>query len=311
MRANTSIPFEGNQFAMQFYLGPNHYQTLKKMDIGMESQIELGWPIIRWVSTLIIIPTFNFLNNYIANYGIIILLLTIFIKMLLIPITYRNYKSSAKMKLIKPELDAINKKYEKKDALEKQQATMALYRKTGVSPFAGCIPMLIQMPILFAMFRFFPSSIELRQESFLWADDLSSYDSVLELGFNIPFYGSHVSLFAILMAISVFLYSKFNMNTPGMGAGGGMQAQQMKLMMYLMPFMMLFFFNSSSSGLSYYYFAANMISILQQVVIKKYFINEKALLAKIEANKQKAKNPKKSGFQKRLEDMAKQRGYKR
>ncbi len=311
MRANVSLPFKGNEFNMQLFYGPNHYQILKDLDIGMEDQIALGWPIIRWVSTLIIIPTFNFLDNYIGSYGIIILLLTIFIKMLLLPITYKTYLSSARMKLIKPEVDAINKKYENKDAMEKQQATMALYRKTGVSPFAGCIPALIQMPILFAMFRFFPASIELRQQSFLWADDLSTYDSIMDLPFEIPFYGDHVSLFTILMAISIFFYSKFNMNTPSMGGGSGMQAQQMKLMMYMMPIMMLFFFNSSSSGLSYYYFAANIISILQQIGIKKFFINEEALLAKIEANKLKRKNVKKSSFQKRLEEMAKQKNQRK
>jgi YidC/Oxa1 family membrane protein insertase len=236
-------------------------------------------------------------------------MLTLVFKILLFPVTYKNYISSAKMKVIKPEVDALNEKFKDKDAVQKQQAMMDLYRKTGVNPLAGCLPLLLQMPILFALFRFFPALYRTQAEEFLWAEDLSTYDSVLDLSFAIPFYGDHVSLFAILMAISTLFYSLMNMQISTMS---GPQAAQMKIMMYLMPFMMLFFFNSTSSGLSYYYFAANMISIGQQWIIKQFFVNEKAILAKIEANKVKAAaNPnKKSSFQKRLEDMAKARGYK-
>ena len=208
------------------------------------------------------------------------------------------------MKALKPEIDEINEKMKDKDAVAKQQATMSLYRQAGVNPMAGCIPMLLQLPILYAMFRFFPASIELRQESFLWAEDLSSYDSILSLPFEIPFYGDHVSLFTLLMAASTFFYSKYNMDMSG--AGGNAQMPQMKMMIYLMPFMLLFFFNSYSSGLSYYYLTSNVVSILQQLVIKRYFIDENAIRAKIQANK---KNPKKkSNFQKRLEKIAKDRG---
>ncbi|MCI5055592.1 MAG: membrane protein insertase YidC, partial [Flavobacteriales bacterium] len=204
------------------------------------------------------------------------------------------------------EIDQLNEKHKDDDPLKKQQATMALYRQAGVNPMAGCIPMIIQMPILYAMFRFFPASIELRQQSFLWAEDLSTYDSIASLPFEIPYYGTHVSLFTLLMAISTFLYSKFNTQ---MTASSGPQAQQMKIMLYFMPVMLLFFFNSYSSGLSYYYFTANIISVIQQLVIKKWFIDEKAILAKIEQNRKNPKKQKKSSFQQRLEKMAKERGY--
>ncbi len=312
MLARLSLPMRAvnnTQFDMQFYYGPNHYQTLQSMNLGLEDQLNLGWGIFGWVNKYVIIPTFNFLDKSLVNYGLIILLLTLIIKTILLPITYKSYVSSAKMKLIKPEVDALNKKYENKDPLEKQQATMALYRKTGVSPLSGCIPALIQMPILLAMFKFFPASIELRQKSFLWANDLSSYDSIYELGFNIPFYGSHVSLFTILMAISIYLYSKYNMNSTSMPSGP--QAQQMKLMTSIMPVMMLFFFNGYSAALSFYYFLSNCISLIQQFFIKKFMINEDKLRAQIEANKKKNKNVKKSSFQKRMEEMAKQRGMKK
>ena len=239
--------------------------------------------------------------------------MTIFIKMLLFPVTWKTYLSSAKMRVLKPEIAEITAKH-KDDAMKKQQATMALYKSAGVNPLAGCVPMLIQMPILFAMFRFFPASIELRQQSFLWADDLSSYDSILELPFTIWQYGDHVSLFTLLMAGSMVFYTKMNSGQMGMGmdtgGGGGaseMMANQMKIMMYLMPIMMLFFFNSYSSGLSYYYFVANVISMAQMMAIKKWFIDEDKIHKKIQLNKAKPSGKKKSKFQKRLEDMAKQR----
>lgn len=307
MQTTLGLPLKGSEPTgnFKFYVGPNHYQTLSGLDIGLEDQIDLGWPIISWVNTLIVIPVFNFLdNNTGLSYGIIILLLTLFIKTLLFPITWKNYVSSARMKVLKPEVDEINKKFGDKDPMAKQQAVMGLYRQAGVNPLAGCIPALLQMPILYAMFRFFPASIELRQESFLWATDLSTYDSIFQLPFDIPFYGDHVSLFTILMAISTFLYTKYNMN---MSSGmGGAQEAQMKIIMYFMPVMLLVFFNNYAAGLSYYYFIANIISVGQQLVIKKYFINEEKIHAKIQANKAKPK--KKSAFQQRLEDMAKQRG---
>lgn len=298
---------ENPEFGMQFFFGPNHYQTLKTYDLNLEEQIDLGWGIFGWVNEYLIIPVFNFLDGFHLNYGIIILLLTIFIKMLLSPLTYKNYLSSAKMRVLKPEIDELNEKHKDSDPMKKQQATMSLYRQAGVNPMAGCVPMLVQFPILFAMYRFFPASIELRQESFLWADDLSSYDSIYDLGFSIPFYGDHVSLFTILMAVSTMLYTKYNSQTASMGSG--MQAQQMKIMMYIMPIFFLGFFNNFSAGLSYYYFLANVISMVQQWAIKKFFIDEDAIHRKIQENKKKPKSIKKSKFQQRLEDMAKQRGY--
>jgi YidC/Oxa1 family membrane protein insertase len=259
--------------------------------------IPLGWGIFRWVNKYAVIPIFNWLDNSITNYGIIILIMTLIIKMVLAPFTLKAYKSQAKMKVLKPEIDKINEKHKDKDPMKAQQETMALYKKTGVNPLGGCIPMLLQMPILFALFRFFPASIELRQKSFLWADDLSSYDSVLNLPFEIPFYGDHVSLFTLLMTVSTILYTRMNSQM------SGPQMAQMKWMMYLMPIMFLGFFNNYASGLSYYYFLANMVTFGQQFVMRKYFIDEAAILTQMENNKKKP--VKKSKFQKRLEDMAK------
>ena len=289
-----------------FYMGPNDYEILKAYDNEMDKIIDLGWGIFGWMNKWLVIPIFDFLHRFISSYGIIILILTIIIKMLLFPLTYKNYLSSAKMRALKPQIDELNKKFEnEKDPMKKQQATMGLYRKSGVNPMAGCIPMLVQMPILYAMFRFFPASIELRQQPFLWADDLSSYDSIASLPFSIPFYGDHVSLFTLLMAISTIFYTQMNSsqmptNQPGM--------PNMKTLMYIFPIMMLFFFNSFASGLSYYYLLANLFSIIQMIVIKKYIIDEDKLLANIQANQKKP--IKKSNFQKRLEEAAKQRGYK-
>lgn len=293
-------------FGMQFFFGPNSYEILKSYELGLEEQIDLGWGIIGWVNEYLIIKVFNFLDGFNLNYGLIILLLTVFIKMILSPLTFKNYMSSAKQRVLKPEMDALNEKYKDADAMKKQQATMNLYRQAGVNPMAGCIPMVLQFPILIAMYRFFPSSIELRQESFLWADDLSSYDSILDLGFNIPFYGDHVSLFTLLMAASTFLYTKFNQSAT---MASGPQAQQMKIIMYMMPIFFLGFFNNFSAGLSYYYFLANVTSMIQQWAIKKFFIDEEKIHAQIQQNKKNPKKAKKSKFQQRLEDMAKQRGY--
>jgi len=288
-------------FPMSFYFGPNHYQTLKDFDMELEEQIDLGWSFIGWINEYLVIPVFNYLDSFDLNYGLIILILTLFIKLILFPLTYKSFKSTAKMKVLKPEIDELNEKNKNKSATEKQQATMALYRKAGANPLSGCIPMLFQMPILYAMFRFFPSSIELRGESFLWADDLSTYDSVLDLGFYIPMYGDHISLFCILMAISSFFYSKYNMQS----SAGTPQMAQMKVIIYFFPIMLLVFFNNFSAGLSYYYFISNIITMGQQLAIKKWFISEKAIYQKIEEHRKKP--AKRSNFQKRLEDMQRKR----
>jgi YidC/Oxa1 family membrane protein insertase len=285
---------------LTFYFGPNHYNSLAKYGKGMEGVVNLGWGIFGWVNKYIVIPIFNWLDGTALGYGVIILILTLFIKLLLFPLTYKNYKSSAKMRVLKPEIDEINEQYEGKNKTEKQQAIMGLYRKTGVNPMAGCLPMLVQMPILYAMFRFFPSAIELRQKSFLWADDLSGYDSVASLPFEIPFYGDHVSLFTLLMCVSTIFYTR--MSSSQMTASGpGMP--NMKFMMYLFPVMMLFFFNSFASGLSYYYFLANLITIVQMLVIKKFIIDEDKIRLQLLDNKKKPK--KKSRFAARIEEMQK------
>jgi len=301
--ANLSIPYShqpSEGFDMQFYFGPNHYQTLKSYGHNLEQQINLGWSIFAYVNKWIVIPTFNFLSKFNLNYGIIILLLTIFIKLLLFPIAYKTYLSSAKMRVLKPEIDEINKKFGKDDPMKKQQATMALYRQAGVNPLAGCIPVLLQLPILAALFSFFPSAIELRQQSFLWANDLSTYDSILDLAFKIPFYGDHVSLFTLLMTVSTILYTYSNSQL----MGSSEQMPGMKFMMYAMPIIFLGVFNNYSAGLSYYYFLANMITF-GQTYLMRMFVDEKALHAKIQENRKKP--IKQSSFQKRLEDMAKQR----
>ena len=304
--AKLSIPFghrEMEQVELQWYFGPNHYSSLKAYDLGLEEMIPLGWGIFGWVNKFMVIPVFNLLKDTGLGYGIIILILTVLLKMALMPFTYKAYMSTAKMRVLKPEIEEINKKFEgKDDPMAKQQATMALYNKAGVNPLGGCLPMLFQMPILIALFRFFPASIELRQESFLWADDLSSYDSIYDLPFEIPFYGDHVSLFTLLMTISTIFYTRLNMSMQA----GTPQMEQMKWMMYLMPVMMLGWFNNYASGLSYYYFLANVITFGQNFAFRK-FVDDDAVHKKIQENKKKPK--KKSGFQKRLEDMAKDRGY--
>lgn len=267
----------------------------------MEKLVPLGWGIFGWVNRFAVIPVFNVLNSFNINYGIIILILTVLIKIVLLPLTYKSYISTAKMKVLQPEMSEIQAKF-KSDPMKLQQETMTLYRKAGVSPLGGCLPMVLQMPILIAMFRFFPASIELRQEGFLWAKDLSTYDSILDLPFNIPFYGDHVSLFTILMTVSTLIYTRMNMQ---MTAATN---PSMKYVMYLMPIMFLGIFNNYSSGLSYYYFLANMITFGQQYLFKS-FVDEKAIHAKIQENKKKP--VKKSKFQERLEKMAKERGVKK
>jgi YidC/Oxa1 family membrane protein insertase len=304
--AEIGMPYQAEntqQYDMGFYFGPNHFNTLKKFDIELQQLVELGGWIIRWINRFVIIPLFNWLNNFTGNYGIIILILTLIIKMALFPLTYKSYLSQAKMRVLKPQIDEINAKIPKEKAMERQQATMALYKKAGVNPMGGCLPMLLQFPILIAMFRFFPSSIELRQESFLWAEDLSTYDSILDLPFTIPFYGDHVSLFTLLMTISTILTMKIN----NQATTTSTQMPGMKTMMYIMPVMFMFILNSFSAGLTYYYFLANLITFGQNAVFKRY-VDENKILKKLNENKKKPQ--KKSGFQKRLEDAAKKRGYK-
>ena len=305
LAAKFELPYNHNRdekLSFQFYFGPNHYKTLEAYNSGFEELVPLGWGIFGWVNRYIIINIFDFLSKYFSSYGIIILLLTLIIKIGLAPFTYKAFLSQAKMKVLKPEIDKINDKLKGKDPMKAQQETMGLYRKAGVNPMGGCLPMLFQFPILIAMFRFFPASIELRQESFLWADDLSSYDSIYNLGFDIPFYGDHISLFTLLMTVSTLLYTHMNSS---MATG---QMAQMKWMMYLMPIMFLGFFNNYAAGLSYYYFLANMFTFTQQYFMKR-MIDEDAILAQLEANKKKPAKPK-SKFQKKLEAMQKQQEHK-
>ena len=288
---------------LEFYFMPNQFHTLKEQGHHFEKLVYLGWWIMGYINRWVIIPVFDFLSKFITNYGIIILLLTIFIKLVLLPLTHKSHVSMAKMKVLKPEVDKIGEKYPKKeDAMKKQQEVMALYKKTGVSMLGGCIPMLLQMPILIAMFNFFPASFELRQKGFLWADDLSTYDSILNLPFNIPFYGNHVSLFVLLMAISMFFYSRVTLaQTASSNQMPGMKFMQL----YFMPVFLLVMFNSYSSGLSYYFMLSNFITIGQTWVIRKWFVNENELLRKM---KERAAQPqKKSKFQQRLEDIARQK----
>lgn len=293
-------PASSNALSMKLYYGPNSMTVLKKEGLELDKLVTLGKNIIGWINRFAIIPIFNWLDNYIGNYGLIILILTIIIKIVLFPLTFKSYQSTAKMQVLKPMVDELGKKFPKKeDAMKKQQATMDLYKRAGVNPMGGCLPMLLQMPILFAMFRFFPVSIELRQEHFLWATDLSTYDSILKLPFMIPMYGDHVSLFTLLMTASTLLTMKMQGSSPGSDQPG------MKLMMYMMPVMFMLILNNFSSGLTYYYFLANMLTYIQNVVSKR-FINADAVLAKLEENKKKPIQ--KSKWQQRLEAAAKQRG---
>jgi len=304
-KADIALPYNGSadeNIGMQFFFGPNHYQTLKQYNLDMERQVDLGYAIVRPVNRYLIIPVFNFLRRYISNFGIIIILLTLLIKTILFPFTYKSYISQAKMRVLKPEVDEINAKYGNDKAVEKQQATMALYRKAGVNPMGGCLPMVLQMPILFAMFFFFPTSIELRGQSFLWAHDLSTYDAIISWKANIPLIGSilgnHISLFTVLMTVTTIISTNLSQSA---ASSQGMPG--MKTMMYMMPVMFFFLLNSYPSGLSFYYFLANTITIGQTYLIRR-FVDEDKIHAQLQANKKKP--VKKSGFQKRLEDMAKQ-----
>ncbi len=301
--SEVGVPFNpGSSSAinMKLYYGPNHITTLKKEGYQLDQLVFLGKNIIGWINRFVIIPIFNWLDNYIGSYGIIILILTVIIKLVLFPLTFKSIQSQAKMQILKPMVEELGKKFPKKeDAMKKQQATMDLYKRAGVNPMGGCLPMLLQMPILFAMFRFFPVSIELRQEHFLWATDLSTYDSIMKLPFVIPMYGDHVSLFTLLMTASTLLTMKMTGSSPGSDQPG------MKVMMYMMPVMFMVILNNFSSGLTYYYFLANMITFGQNIISKR-FINADEVLAKLEENKKKPL--KKSKWQQRLEAAAKQRG---
>lgn len=307
--AEIPLPYAGNSnevYNMQFFFGPNSYPILKEYgaDIELPKLVNLGWKWVAWFNRYIVIPLFNFLENHVTgNYGLIILLLTLIIKLVLFPLTYKSYLSQAKMRVLKPQIDEINKKYPKEKALERQKATMALYKRAGVNPMGGCLPMILQMPILIALFWFFPGAIELRQKSFLWATDLASYDSIATLPFSIPFYGNHVSLFCLLMtAVNIIYMVMNNKNQPQNDQMKGMQT-----MMYIMPVMFLFIFNNYSSGLSYYYFIATLITILQTWAIRRY-VNDEKLLKQIEIAK--TKPAKKSKFYERLEQMQKMQEQK-
>lgn len=304
--ASLSVPL-GNpndfEWNMQWVFAPNQYNELKRMKIGLDEVIPLGWAIFGWVNKFMIIPIFNVLNNFISNYGIIILILTLIIKLALSPLNQKQLVSAAKMQILKPDIDLLKKKYgDDKQAIGAKQ--MELFRNAGVNPVGGCLPMLLQMPILFAMYRFFPNSIELRQQPFLWADDLSHYDSILTLPFNIPIYGDHVSLFTLLMTATSFVYMQITMKQQQTGMTDDMMAMQMKIMQYISPLMFLFIFNSFSAALSYYYFLFNLMSIAQTVLIKRFFIDENALRAEIEENKKKPK--KKSAWQEKMDQMMQQ-----
>ena len=282
----------------EFYFGPNDYNTLKKYDLKYEKIIPLGGWLVGWISRFVIIPCFNFLGKFISNYGLIILLMTILIRIVISPLTIKSYKSSAKMQVLKPEIDQLNKKYpNEKDAMKKQQAMMELYRKAGISPMGGCLPMLLQMPILFAMFRFFPACIDLSQQKFLWADDLSAYDSIWDFGVNVPLLGDHLSLFALLMAVTMFFYSK--MTSSQMSDDPNMAG--MKFMsVWLMPIMMFFICNNLSSALSYYYLLSNIFTMAQTWYIRKFVVTEDRVRAEMVANANKPKQ--KSKWQQRLEE---------
>ena len=299
-------------YAMNWYFGPTNYRILNKYKGTDLSEVaDLGWGIFGWINKIIFVPVFSFLSSFIGNYGLIIILMTIVVRIIMSPVVYKSYLSSAKMKVLRPEMNEINEKYKgKENAMKRQQETMALQRKAGVNPLSGCIPALIQMPVFFALFRFFPSSIELRQKGFLWASDLSSYDTIAKLPFKIPFYGDHVSLFPILASVAIFFYmqmtqsQQMNMQQPtqeGMPDMGKM----MKMMMWFSPIMMLFFFNNYASSLSLYYFVSNLLTIIIMLVIKHYIIDEDKIHAQIQENKAKPEK-KKSKFRQRIDDAMKQ-----
>lgn len=282
--ANIQYPKAANgdlNLPLSLYIGPNKFEILESYETGFEELVPLGWGILGWINRGLVLNVFNFLEDYGLNYGLIILIIAVLIKMILFPLTYSSYRSMAKMRVLKPEIDELNEKYD--DPVKKQQAQLELYNKAGVSPLGGCLPMLLQFPILIALFRFFPSSIELRQQPFLWATDLSTYDSIYDLPFDIPFYGDHVSLFTLLMTVSTLIYTWMNQQLTGSAQNA--QFPQMKYIIYLMPIMFLGVFNSYAAGLSYYYFVANMITFGQQYAIRS-FIDEDKIKEKIAKRKE-------------------------
>ena len=301
------LDYRSGEFDSQFeyYFGITDYQTLKSYERDLESSIPLGWGIFGWLNRFLFLPLFGFLSSFLPH-GIAIILMTIIVRLGMSPVTYKSYVSQIKMKVLRPEIEELNKKY-KDNAVKRQQETMSLYNRAGANPMAGCIPALLQLPVFYALFTFFPVAFELRKKSFLWADDLSSYDSILDLGFSIPFYGDHVSLFPILASIAIFFYTQMTTGQQAMPHQPGMP--NMKVIMYLMPLMMLFFFNNYASGLSLYYFVSNLLTIILMLVIKNYIIDDDKIHAKIEENKKK---PKKAGgfsarLQKAMEEAEKQK----
>ena len=305
--ANIPLSLDSNsQLSFSMYYGPTDYETLKEYNLNLENSVPIGWGIFGWLNRFIFFPLFSFLTNY-FSYGISIILMTIIVKVAISPLTYKSYLSQIKMKILKPELEIINEKFGD-DPMKKQQETMNLYTKSGANPMSGCLPAFLQMPIFFALFTFFPVAFSLRQKSFLWADDLSSYDSILDLGFYIPLYGDHISLFPILASVAIFFYTKMTTGQQMMSPSqtGGVN---MKVIMYMMPVMMLFFFNNYASGLSLYYFISNLLTIILMLVIKNFIIDDQKVLSEIEENKKK---PLKVGgfrarLQKALEEAEKQK----
>ena len=293
----------------KFYYGPTDYKTLQNLEGDLEASIPMGWGIFGWINKFIFLPLFGFLSSFLS-YGIAIIVMTIIVRLLMSPVTYKSYVSQIKMKVLRPDIEAISAKF-KDDAVKRQQETMSLYTRAGANPMSGCIPALIQLPVFYALFSFFPVAFVLRDKSFLWADDLSSFDSILDLGFNIPFYGDHVSLFPILASVAIFFYTKMTTGQQPMPQQPGMP--NMKIIMYLMPLMMLFFFNNYASGLSLYYFVSNLLTIILMIVIKNYIIDDTKIHAQIEENKSKPK--KASGFsarlQKAIEEAEKQKKARR
>ena len=305
--ANIPLSLDSNnQLSFSMYYGPTDYEILKEYNLNLENSVPIGWGIFGWLNRFIFFPLFSFLTNY-FSYGISIILMTIIVKVAISPLTYKSYLSQIKMKILKPELEIINEKFGD-DPMKKQQETMNLYTKSGANPMSGCLPAFLQMPIFFALFTFFPVAFSLRQKSFLWADDLSSYDSILDLGFYIPLYGDHISLFPILASVAIFFYTKMTTGQQMMSPSqtGGVN---MKVIMYMMPIMMLFFFNNYASGLSLYYFISNVLTIILMLVIKNFIIDDQKVLSEIEENKKK---PLKVGgfrarLQKALEEAEKQK----
>ena len=308
-QTKTSLPLDitGKKSTdLKYYLGPNHYNTLKAYDKDVDSQdklhlnelVPLGWKIVAWINKIIVIPMFDLFTSWGLHIGIVILLMTLVIKLILLPFVFASNKSTAKMRVLKPQLDEINAKYPPEKMQERQQATMALYQKAGVSPMSGCLPMLFQFPVLMAMFWFLPTAIELRGQSLFWADDLSTYDAIITWNTPIPLFGTHLSLFCLIMTVVNILYTHITMQSQSQGQ----EMKMMKWMMYLMPLMFLFFFNDYAAGLSYYYFVSLLMTIIQTMIFR-WTVDDKKVLAEMEANAKKKGSQKKSGFAARLEAM--------